>query len=63
MQARTFQRSALALAVAGAFATGVFVADQVGLRHAFAAPSVAVRLDESAAWSVFSSGGCDIGRY
>ncbi len=42
MQARTFQRSAIALAVAGAFATGVFVADQVGLRHAFAAPSAAV---------------------
>jgi len=41
MQARTFQRSALALAVAGAFATGVFVADHVGLKHAFAAPNAA----------------------
>jgi serine protease Do len=42
MQARTFQRSAIALAVAGAFATGVFVADNVGLKHAFASPSASV---------------------
>ena len=43
MQANVFKRSVVALAVAGAFATGVVVADHVGVRQALAtaSPSVA----------------------
>jgi len=42
MQAKTFRNSAVALAVAGAFASGVFLADEVGLRQAGAAANAVV---------------------
>jgi len=42
MQATTFKRSVIALAVAGAFATGAVVADRVGVRMATAAPGPTV---------------------
>lgn len=44
MQAKTFKRSVVALAVAGAFATGVVIADHVGVRQALAVshPTAAV---------------------
>src|SRR5262245_62640166 len=42
MQAITFKRSVIALAIAGAFATGAVVADRVGLNPALAAPTPAV---------------------
>ena len=44
MQARTFKRSAIAVAVAGAFAVGAVTADRISLRPAQAAvtPAVAV---------------------
>ncbi len=42
MQANVFKRSVIALAVAGAFATGVVVADRVGVRAATAAPGPAI---------------------
>ncbi len=42
MQASTLKKSVIALAIAGAFATGVVVSDRVGMRHASAAaPAVA----------------------
>ncbi len=41
MQANTFKRSLIALAVAGAFATGAVVADRVGVNAAHAAPGSA----------------------
>jgi len=51
MQANLFKRSAIALAVAGAFATGVVVADRVGVHAATAAtgPAVAVTAPATAA--------------
>ena len=42
MQAKTLRNSAVALAVAGAFASGVFLADEVGLRSADAASAAVV---------------------
>lgn len=42
MQANVFKRSVVALAVAGAFATGVVVADHVGVRQALATSSPTV---------------------
>jgi serine protease Do len=41
MQANIFRRSVIALAIAGAFATGAMVADRVGLNPAAAAPGPA----------------------
>src|SRR5262245_59568739 len=41
MQAINFERSVIALAIAGAFATGAVVADRVGLNPALAAPTPA----------------------
>jgi serine protease Do len=48
MQAINFKRSVIALAIAGAFATGAVVADRVGIKPALAAPTPAAAVAASA---------------
>jgi serine protease Do len=54
MQANLFKRSAVALAVAGAFATGIVMADRVGVHAAPAAPGAAVTAVAPAAGAMTS---------